>query len=129
MFEITHVSRDNPYRSKHFVVFDTVPTLGISDSSEQTTSWIVNFFPLKSVVNSVVILKRVHNATLAAAQHWRNRYLRLSLHKVLGLDYNDVDRILNWIDLRVKTNVKTPVVTVWILRFCKKLCVNWSRSF
>lgn len=42
MCEITHVSRDNPNRSKHFVVFDTVehliPTLGISDSSEQTTS-------------------------------------------------------------------------------------------
>lgn len=42
MCEITCVSRDNPYRSKHFVVFDTVeqliPTLGISDSSEQTTS-------------------------------------------------------------------------------------------
>lgn len=41
MCEITHVSRDNPYMSKHFVVFDTVEqlilNLGISDSSEQTT--------------------------------------------------------------------------------------------
>lgn len=43
MCEITRVSRDNPYRTKHFVVFDTVehliPTLGIS---EQTTNNLVN---------------------------------------------------------------------------------------